>query len=276
MSLGFKKLKDIFGECGVPLTAWQIDPFGHSREQADLFNEMGFDALFFGRLDYREKSQRLKNLTAEMLWETSDEPKQDKHLLTGVLFNNYSPPDGFCWDLLCNDAPLMDNPALEDYNMDERAQSFIDYAREQHQYYSSSNNSSNILITMGMDFHYQAAHSWYKNLDKLISYINTHFGEKEAIHLLYSTPSCYVQARGSDLDNVPVKKDDFFPYASDPHAYWTGYFSSRPTSKYFIRETSRWLQFGRVISSKILMTNETQVRNFYYYYNRYCIFSLEN
>jgi len=256
MSLGFKKLKDIFGDCGVPITAWQIDPFGHSREQADLFNEMGFDALFFGRLDYREKSQRLTNLTAEMLWETSDEPKSDKHLLTGVLFNSYSPPDGFCWDLLCNDAPLMDNPDLYDYNMNERAQEFINYARNQHQYYTSDN----ILLTMGMDFHYQAAHSWFKNLDKLIHYINTNLGEQENIHLLYSTPSCYVKARGMDLENVPLKKDDFFPYASDPHAYWTGYFSSRPTSKFLIRETSRWLQFARVFSSKVVLLNDTEVR----------------
>jgi hypothetical protein len=26
---------------------------------------------------------------------------------------------------------------------------------------------------------------------------------------------------------LPTKDDDFFPYASDPHAYWTGYFTSR-------------------------------------------------
>ncbi len=38
--------------------AWQIDPFGHSREQASLFAQMGFDGLFFGRLDYADKDKR--------------------------------------------------------------------------------------------------------------------------------------------------------------------------------------------------------------------------
>lgn len=49
MAFGLKKLNDTFGECGVPKVAWQIDPFGHSKEQASMFAEMGYDGLFFGR-----------------------------------------------------------------------------------------------------------------------------------------------------------------------------------------------------------------------------------
>ena len=53
MSLGMRFLNDTFGECAIPRVAWQVDPFGHSKEQANLFAEMGFDGLFLGRLDYR-------------------------------------------------------------------------------------------------------------------------------------------------------------------------------------------------------------------------------
>ena len=53
MSLGMRFLNDTFGACANPKVAWQIDPFGHSKEQANLFAEMGMDGLFFGRLDYR-------------------------------------------------------------------------------------------------------------------------------------------------------------------------------------------------------------------------------
>ena len=39
-----------------------------------------------------------------------------------------------------------------------------------------------------------------------------------------------------------LKQDDFLPYASDPHAYWTGFYSSRPTSKRLVRETETMLR----------------------------------
>lgn len=68
---GLRFLNDTFGECGRPRVGWQIDPFGHSREQASLFSRMGFDGLFIGRLDYQDKENRLANQQAEMIWKSS-------------------------------------------------------------------------------------------------------------------------------------------------------------------------------------------------------------
>ena len=36
----------------------------------------------------------------------------------------------------------------------------------------------------------------------------------------------------------PLKEDDFFPYADGPHKFWTGYFTSRPALKRYIRTSS--------------------------------------
>ena len=68
---GLRFLIDTFGECGRPRVGWQIDPFGHSREQASLFAKMGFDGLFIGRLDFQDKINRLENKTPEMIWKAS-------------------------------------------------------------------------------------------------------------------------------------------------------------------------------------------------------------
>ena len=62
-------------------------------------------------------------------------------------------------------------------------------------------------------------------------------------HLL-DAPACYMKALKDAAPGVdwPLKTDDFFPYASAPHEYWTGYFTSRPSLKLMIRKASGLLQ----------------------------------
>lgn len=40
-------------------------------------------------------------------------------LFTSVLFNNYAPPPGFCFDVLCDDEPIIDDKHSPDYNVDK-------------------------------------------------------------------------------------------------------------------------------------------------------------
>lgn len=64
-------INDTIGTCGVPRVGWQIDPFGHSREQASLFAQLGFDGVFFARLDHDDKKQRQANGTLDFAWQGS-------------------------------------------------------------------------------------------------------------------------------------------------------------------------------------------------------------
>lgn len=60
------------------------------------------------------------------------------------------------------------------------------------------------------------------------------------MNVFYSTPSDYVDAvKGIELE---IKTDDFFPYADCPHCYWTGYFTSRPALKGYVRRNNNLLQ----------------------------------
>ncbi|XP_059093937.1 lysosomal alpha-mannosidase-like [Tigriopus californicus] len=238
MTWGFRKLNDTFGECARPRVAWQIDPFGHSREHANLFAQMGFDGLFFGRLDYADKAQRLKTKTMEMIWKGSDSLGKSSWLFTGALFNGYSPPRGFCFDIFCDDEPIMDNPRLHDYNVNRRVDEFFKAVKD----WSEGYSTNHIMMPMGEDFNYNNARTWYDNLDKLIKYGNARQTNGSQINLFYSTPSCYLKSLNDVGQTYTTKSDDFFPYASDPHAYWTGYFTSRPALKGMIRESNNFLQ----------------------------------
>lgn len=53
--------------------------------------------------------------------------------------------------------------------------------------------TNHIIMTMGSDFQYENANLWYKNMDKLIKYVNALQANGSKVNVLYSTPSCYLQ-----------------------------------------------------------------------------------
>ena len=99
-------------------------------------------------------------LSISLTWKAGHYEEDD--LFTGVLYNYYSPPPSFCWELLCNDEPIMDNPELHDYNLDRRARDFVEYAKNANKAY----RTNHVAITTGMDFHYQVKFMFSKKATK--------------------------------------------------------------------------------------------------------------
>ena len=168
MTYGLNLVEETFGSDARPRIAWHIDPFGHSSEQASIFAQMSFDGLFFGRIDYADKNLRLKQQTMEMVWRGSRNLGQDSDIFTGVLYNVYNPPKGFCYDQFCHDSPIRDDPNNNDNNVKDTVERFVQTACEQASHYKTNH----IILTMGSDFMYENANLWYTNLDKLIKYVN--------------------------------------------------------------------------------------------------------
>ncbi|XP_034756672.1 lysosomal alpha-mannosidase [Etheostoma cragini] len=239
MTMGLRFLNETFGPCGRPRVAWHIDPFGHAREHASMFAQMGYDGFFFGRLDYQDRARRRVKQEQELLWRASDSltpPMAD--LFTGILPNGYNPPEGFCWDQSCDDPPIRDDPDLEDYNVNDVVKRFLNIANSQAKVYKTNH----VIMTMGSDFQYENANLWYKNLDKLIYYVNGQQANGSKVNVLYSTPSCYLQELHRANLTWSLKTDDFFPYADNAHDFWTGYFTSRPALKRYERISNSNLQ----------------------------------
>ena len=69
-TLGHRFLKSTFG--AVPTAGWQIDPFGHSSTNAGLLSaEVGFQSLWFARIDYQDRDLRTSQKRLQFIWRPS-------------------------------------------------------------------------------------------------------------------------------------------------------------------------------------------------------------
>jgi len=252
-AVGHQSLNTTFGECAIPRIGWQIDPFGHSREHASLLSQMQFNGLFLGRVDFQDKIEREKSKSLEFVWKTSPSLGERSDLFTSILPNVYWPPTNFCFDINCYDDPITD------FNLKYKTKELIDLVKIQATIYATSNT----ILTMGMDFYYRDAKKWFVNLEALMDEINSQRTEK--VHMFYSSPECYLESvqkeaspssmlsstykyNSSKKHRWPVKIDDFFPYADAMNAYWTGYFTSRPSLKLHIKHASNLLTASKQLS----------------------------
>ncbi|KAE9606630.1 putative alpha-mannosidase [Lupinus albus] len=235
-TLGHRFIKEQFDK--TPRAGWQIDPFGHSAVQAYLLGaELGFESVHFARIDYQDRDKRKVDKTLEVVWRGSKTFGSSAQIFANAFPERYGPPDGFQFEVSTDFESLQDDPLLFDYNVEQRVQDFIDAAIIQ----ANVTRTNHIMWTMGGDFQYQYAESWFKQMDKLIHYVN----KDGRVNALYSTPSIYTDAKNAATQLWPLKTHDYFPYADKPDAYWTGYFTSRPTLKGYVRMLSGYYLAAR-------------------------------
>ncbi|KAL3527226.1 hypothetical protein ACH5RR_011882 [Cinchona calisaya] len=222
----------------TPRAGWQIDPFGHSAVEAYLLGvELGFDSVHFARIDYQDRAKRKVDKALEVIWHGSRTFGSSSQIFTNTFPSHYSPPNGFHFEVNDDFVPVQDNPLLFDFNVEQRVADFISAAMDQ----ANVTRTNHIMWTMGDDFQYQYAESWFKQMDKLIHYVN----KDGRVNALYSTPSIYTDAKHAANETWPLKTDDYFPYADTGNSYWTGYFTSRPAFKRYVRMLSGYYLAAR-------------------------------
>ncbi|KAA8540621.1 hypothetical protein F0562_024460 [Nyssa sinensis] len=197
-TLGHRFVKEEFNV--TPRIGWQIDPFGHSAVQAYLLGaEVGFDSLFFGRIDYQDKAKRKNEKSLEVIWQGSKTLGSSAQIFACAFPRNYEPPTGFDFEVDDYSPIVQDDINLFDYNVQERVDDFVAAALSQ----------------------------------------------DGRVNALYSTPTIYTDAKYAANESWPLKTDDFFPYADRVNAYWTGYFTSRPALKGYVRMMSGYYLAAR-------------------------------
>ncbi|BBH00579.1 Glycosyl hydrolase family 38 protein [Prunus dulcis] len=221
-TLGHRFIKKEFDV--TPRIGWQIDPFGHSAVQAYLLGaEVGFDSLFFGRIDYQDRDKRKNDKSLEFVWQGSKSLGSSAQIFSGAFPKNYEPPSGFYFEVNDDSPIVQDDITLFDYNVQDRVNDFVAAAVSQglvlvsdSTIYSQANitRTDHIMWTMGTDFKYQYAHTWFRQMDKLIHYVN----KDGRVNALYSTPSIYTDAKYATNESWPIKTDDFFPLTVETEA----------------------------------------------------------
>ena len=154
-SLGHAFLKKELGV--VPTVGWQLDPFGHSSSQASYMTSlMGFDALYFGRIDHQDLKLRQETQACEGLWDASPHVGGPVFWgLTGSFGGNYGPPAGFCFDTGCDDEPLV---GLSEEILLERIKTLVQDFKVQ----SDRTKGDHIMLTMGEDFNVSQSCSFFE------------------------------------------------------------------------------------------------------------------
>ena len=247
LTLGHRAIKNTFNV--TVNTAWHIDPFGHSAAQARIFSEMGFDSWVIERIDYQDFDSRLEKGSLEMIWRPDTYDKDTNFLLTHI---NYMPyyraPFNYCIDMLCY-------PDTDLSEFVRRNVMYANWIKNQTKFYPTNH----ILHHIGGDFEWsKKAEHQYLAIESVIDFLNSHpeFG----INAFFSSPSNYTASvyKAIREKNITLeeKNDDFFPYQDLPHAYWTGYFTSKSTLKYSIREASKHLQSLRKLGTKLFFNKK--------------------
>lgn len=252
MTLGHKFLLDTFNY--IPKIAWHIDPFGHASAQAAMFAQMGFEAFFFARIDYQDKLNRLNNSAMEMVWIPETSQGIENAIFTHVNYYHYVDPRNYCFDIRCGEDAICNDPRLEGYNVDVQSDGYVAWFRQQAQHY----RTSTLLHTVGTDFAYQAANINFKNMEKLIDYINAN-PSKYNVNIKFSHPTDYINTINAMNKTYPFKYDDFFPYSDEESAYWSGYFTSRVALKGLVRKVGKFFQAMKKMAFFSMWTNSSKI-----------------
>lgn len=115
---------------------------------------MGFDALFFARLDYKDKEKRMNEKSLEWVWmPNKDSLGKEVNLLTHTLFNHYSSPGDLNFDILDNDDPWINDKNSDTYNAPEKAKDFLRDLEQRCPHYVTNE----CFVLFGDDFRYMNA-----------------------------------------------------------------------------------------------------------------------
>lgn len=172
---------------------------------------------------------------------------------------NYCTPSTFSWDTVWNIyVPPNINQPVESYNIRLRADEIVRTFKKRSAWF----RTNNLLWAFGCDFNYQNSWTMFKNMDRLMDYVNEHSSEYN-VTMKYALLSDYIDALHNVNATWPTYDGDWFPYNDNNVSFWTGYYTSRNKLKgdtrradYIQRRTDMAFAIGKALKLKQLNQSE--------------------
>ena len=263
--IGHQFLLEEFGI--LPKTGWYIDSFGHSAGNAHVLAQLNFDYLVLGRMHVDFLDVMKNNHKTEFYWEPFGKNNSNKKILTHVLPLHYG------YTFFLTDLEL----GHDDFNRNIRniVDNFINNVKSAWE----GLKHNNIMFLYGDDFKHKD-NTLLLNIDSLINAFNPNyeinnqslfseaelkmkFNTNDKINIFYSTPEKYFDSVKKELAEKNLQLDsyinmDFYPLRTD--CYWTGYFTSRPYLKGYIRKSSNiFYTFSKYHSFNMLLNENIDI-----------------
>eukprot|EP01116_Phalansterium_solitarium_P021418 TRINITY_DN664_c0_g1_i1.p1 TRINITY_DN664_c0_g1~~TRINITY_DN664_c0_g1_i1.p1 ORF type:complete len:981 (-),score=289.32 TRINITY_DN664_c0_g1_i1:155-3097(-) len=239
MTEGHQFLLNTFGV--RPRFGWQVDPFGASSVVHEHFALMGFDATVISRVDYRLKDAMTQNRSLEFVWRPSKNYGNDLEIFTHCMdYYSYSTSTGGLeWD--------DGDPLVNETNIVTLSNAIVNNIKQRASWYATNA----ILFPWGTDFEHFGALVDFYNMDQLIAHINAH-SQEHGVVVQYATLGEFFGALHSINHTWPTRDNtDWFPYADSPGSYWSGYFTSRPALKGYVRSRENTLRAAETLHASV-------------------------
>ena len=247
---GHQWVQDKLG--ATPETSWSNDPFGYSEVMSHILRSSGIKNMVILRIHQAIKATLVQLRALEFTWRPYLSSGADSDILchimpyTGYWIRDVCGPD----KELCKEYAFMHTVGenlpvwITDDNVAERAKLLY----EQYRITAELYKFNTLYIGLGEDFSYSKSNDWdliYTNFKKLMHFMNKQ--KSWNVTIKFGTIREYFNIVKENDQHFPSKyfpiiSGDFFPYSDWNNEYWTGYYTSRPFQKQFLRD------LGRIIS----------------------------
>ncbi|XP_065303073.1 lysosomal alpha-mannosidase-like isoform X2 [Dermacentor albipictus] len=123
----------------------------------------------------------------------------------------------------------------------------IEYARYQTEVYANDT----VAVMSGCDLCFTDAKDRFLRQDGVLAMANRMSAaqrKRRRVHVVHSTPACYVEALHSASREWPRFEGDLLPYTDRPGRTWTGFYTTRPNLKMMVRYANGFLQASKQLS----------------------------